>query len=174
MADTGISLNPEYEGLVAAKAAKYSLPTDLVRGMVLHESVGGITCATRFEPGFYARYCADKPMNFVPHGSSVETERVGRAISWGLMQVMGETARCNGFRGWFAELTVPEVGLEWGCLYVRRLVDRYWDGNWPTIMRAYNGGPGNRDNEASPYPGLILAHIPGGVWPAPILEVAHA
>ena len=169
MAESGIG--PDLGSLIAAAASKYVLPVDLVRAMVLHESVGGITWATRFEPAFYQRYCAGKPMNFVPHGSSVETERVGRAISWGLMQVMGETARCNGFRGWFAELTVPEVGLEWGCLYVRRLVDRYWDGTWPTIMRAYNGGPGNRGNAASPYPGLILAHIPGGAWPT---EARHA
>lgn len=172
MADSG---NSQYEGLIAAKADKYGLPADLVRAMMLHESVGGITWATRYEPGFYRRYLAGKSMNFVPHGCSEETERVGRATSWGLMQVMGETARCNGYRGWFAELTVPEVGLEWGCLYVRRLADRYLAGHdWPRIMRAYNGGSGNRDDLASPYPGLVLAHIPGGVWPAPILGVSHA
>lgn len=171
MANTGIS--PDLESLIAAAATKHGLPLVLVRAMVLHESVGGITCAARYEPSFYERYEKDSTPSFRPDGCSIETERIQRSTSWGLMQVMGETARCNGFRGWFAELCVPEVGLEWGCLYVRRLADKYLEGHdWPRIMRAYNGGPGGRDNTASPYPGLILAHIPGGVWPA--TEVSHA
>lgn len=164
-------ITPELDTLIAAAAKKHGLPVVLVRAMTAHESVGGNPYATRYEPRFYQRYLANKPVNFVPHGCSEETERIQRATSWGLMQMMGETARCNGFRGWFAELCMPEVGLEWGCLFLRRLVDRYWDGEWPTIMRAYNGGPGNRHNATSPYPGLILSHIPGGVWPA--AEVSH-
>lgn len=166
------TINPAYEPLIAAAAEKHGLSPVVVRAMAIHESAGGITYATRFEPGFYRRYLADKPMNFVPHGCSVETERIGRATSWGLMQVMGETARCNGFRGWFAELCEPAMGLEWGCLYLHRLKDRFPNADWPTLMRAYNGGPGNRNNTASPYPCLILAHIPGGVWPP--MEVGHA
>ena len=49
---------------------------------------------------------------------------------------------------------------------LRRLADKYLaEGGWPIVMRAYNGGPGNRANPANHYPDRILEHIPGGVWP---------
>ena len=156
---------PRQDGLVVAMAGSYQLPVVIVRAMVAHESMD-IPCAVRFEPDFYSNYLKGETPDFRPSGSSWETERIGRATSWGLMQVMGETARCVGFRGWFPELCLPAVGLEWGCRYLRRLADRYLaDGGWPTVMRAYNGGPGNRDKMDSPYPGKILALIPGGQWP---------
>jgi len=169
MSDSDI--NPDLDALITAKARKYGLPAVLVRAMVLHESVEGVPWAARFEKSFYDKYLAGRKPNFRPEGSSWETERIQRATSWGLMQIMGETARCNGFRGWHAELTVPDIGLEWGCIYLRRLVDKYPGSDWPTIMRAYNGGPGNRGDLGSPYPGLILARIPGGVWPR--AEASH-
>jgi len=157
---------PTQDALVESMGTSYQLPVVIVRAMVEHESVGGIPAAMRFEPDFYKRYIEGKTQDFRPEGSSWDTERIGRAISWGLMQVMGETARVIGFRGWFGELLLPQVGLEWGCRYLRRLADRYLaDGGWPTVMRAYNGGPGNRHQMDSPYPGKILALIPGGVWP---------
>ncbi|NDY56319.1 lytic transglycosylase domain-containing protein [Desulfovibrio sulfodismutans] len=157
---------PNQDELIVTMAASYQLPEDIVRAMVLHESVGGITHAIRFEPTFYDKYIKGREMNYCPEHCSHETERIGRATSWGLMQVMGETARCNGFRGWFPELCTPVVGLEWGCRYLRRLADKHLaEGGWPTVMRAYNGGPGNKDNLASPYPDKILALIPGNVWP---------
>jgi hypothetical protein len=161
------SATPDQDALIVAMAESYQLPVVIVRGMVTHESIGGIPVAVRFEPDFYDRYLKGKTPDYRPHTAcSWETERIGRATSWGLMQVMGETARVVGFRGWFPELCRPEIGLEWGCRYLRRLVDRYLaDSDWPTVMRAYNGGPGNRDKMDSPYPGNILKHIPGGVWP---------
>lgn len=157
---------PSQDDLIVLIATRYQLPVEVVRAMVAHESAGGITCACRFEKGFYDRYIKGKTLDFRPEHCSWDTERIGRATSWGLMQVMGETARVVGFRGWYPELCIPEVGLKWGCEYLRRLVDKYLaDSDWPTVMRAYNGGPGNRNDVDSPYPGLILAHIPGGVWP---------
>lgn len=156
----------DQDDLIVAMAGSYQLPVVIVRAMVGHESAGGIAAAMRFEKDFYDRYLAGKTPDFRPDYSSWETERIGRATSWGLMQIMGETARCCGFRGWFPELCRPESGLEWGCRYLRRLADRYLaDGGWPTVMRAYNGGPGNRHKLDSPYPGKILALIPGGNWP---------
>ncbi len=157
---------PSQDDLVVLTATKYQLPIVIVRAMVGHESAGGITCACRFEQGFYDRYIKGKTPDYRPEHSSWDTERIGRATSWGLMQVMGETARVVGFRGWYPELCIPEVGLRWGCEYLRRLADKHLaDGGWPTVLRAYNGGPGNRHQMDSPYPGKILALIPGGVWP---------
>jgi soluble lytic murein transglycosylase-like protein len=159
-------ITPELEVLIEAAARRHRLPVQLVLAMVRHESVGGVTHAVRYEPGFYDRYIKGKTPNFRPSHCSWDTERIGRATSWGLVQIMGETARCQGFRGWFPELCVPEVGLEWGCLYLRRLADRYLsDGGWQVVCRAYNGGPGNAHNVVNDYPAKILALIPGGGWP---------
>jgi hypothetical protein len=170
MPDTGIS--PDIDSLIVATVGKYRLPPEIVRAMVVQESTDN-TCAIRFEQGFYDRYLKGKTPNFRPEGCSWNTERVGRAVSWGLLQVMGETARCNGFRGWFPELCQPAVGLEWGCLYLSRLRDRFLaKGGWEVVVRAYNGGSGNAFNTANTYPAEVLARIPGGVWPA--TEVSHA
>lgn len=62
--------------------------------------------AFRAEPAFDARYV--QPLHLTP------TEDWGRSISWGLMQVMGETAREHGFMGSFPALCEPEMGLEFG------------------------------------------------------------
>jgi soluble lytic murein transglycosylase-like protein len=153
------------DNVIVEVAASHQLPPQVVRAMVLVES-GGNPVAMRFEPGFFDRYIKDKPLNYVPAGCSRDTEAVCRATSFGLLQIMLETARCVGFRGWPGELLDPRTGLEWGCRYLRRLADRYLaDGGWESVVRAYNGGPGNRHNVANSYPVCVLSHIPGCVWP---------
>lgn len=152
------------DSMIVAAAVSYQLPEVIVRGMCAQESSNNDD-AMRYEKDFDRRYNL-KPTDYVPAGCSRETEEVGRATSWGPMQIMGETARCLGFKGWFPELCEPEVGLEWGCRCLRRLADRYLaEGGWPMVCRAYNGGPGNRANLANKYPDKVLARIPGGVWP---------
>lgn len=148
-----------------AKAAVHTLPPVIIQAMIQVESSGN-SLAVRFEPMFYDRYIKGKPLSFVPPGCSKDTEAIGRATSWGLLQIMGETARTIGFRGWFGELLTPEVGLEWGCHYLARLRDRFLNtGGWEVVCRAYNGGPGNAHNTRNTYPAKVLAHLPGGVWP---------
>lgn len=153
------------ETLIESKASTHNIPPDIVRGMVMVES-GGNPFAMRFETAFYARYIESKPLSFVPSGCSKGTEAICRATSFGLLQIMGETARAIGFRGWPGELLTPEIGLEWGCRYLARLRDRFLDtGGWEVVCRAYNGGPGNAHNTRNTYPAKVLAHLPGGVWP---------
>lgn len=146
--------------LEAAESAK--LPFVLVRAVVMTESEGN-PAAIRYEPRFDQRY--DRaPDGYIPPNCSHATEEVGRAMSWGLMQVLGETARCLGFQGWFPELCAPRTGLKWGCRYLRRLADRYGHEGWEVVCRAYNGGPGNRHDPKNGYPAEILKHL-GGRWP---------
>ncbi|WP_043634297.1 transglycosylase SLT domain-containing protein [Desulfovibrio sp. TomC] len=146
-------------------ASALGLPVELPQSMIMVESHGN-PFATRFEPAFFDRYLKNKPLSFVPPGCSKDTEAIGRATSWGLLQIMGETARTIGFRGWFGELLTPEIGLEWGCRYLARLRDRFLNtGGWEVVCRAYNGGPGNAHNPANTYPAKVLEHLPGGVWP---------
>jgi soluble lytic murein transglycosylase-like protein len=145
-----------------AAAEEAGLPGELVWAVVMVES-GGNPAAIRYEPGFDARY-GIAPGGFIPPGCSRATEEVGRAMSWGLMQIMGETARAIGFQGCFPELCSPAIGLAWGCRYLRRLADRYGAEGWDVVCRAYNGGPGNRHNLENEYPAKILKHL-GGTWP---------
>ena len=155
-----MQFSPEIERAVVASANASGLPCALVRAIVEQESAGN-THATRFEPDFYERYEKGKTPNFRPGGSSIATEQVGRATSWGLLQIMGETARAVGFIGCFPELCTPAVGLKWACEYLRRLRDRYIAEGWEVVLRAYNGGPGNRHNAKNTYPAEVLSRVKG-------------
>lgn len=115
----------------AALAA--SLPISIVRGIVCQESAGKPK-ATRYEPAFFRRYV-------LPISGLTPEEAKGRATSWGLMQVMGQTARELGFKGKFEELLDPAVGLYWGCRYLNKQKSRYYERHgWSGVLAAYNGG----------------------------------
>ncbi|MHC1791797.1 transglycosylase SLT domain-containing protein [Solidesulfovibrio sp.] len=149
--------------IIRAKASAFDLPPELVRAMVEQESTFQ-AYRNRFEQGFYDRYIRGKKLDFVPPLSLKITEALGRATSWGLLQVMGATAREQGFRGWFPELCQPDVGLEWGCRYLAFLRRQFGREGWPVVVRAYNGGPGGRANAANHYPDEVLEKL-GGRWP---------
>lgn len=146
-------------------ATAFRLPTELVAAIVDVESTEN-PFAFRWEQAFFDRYVkpnAAKIKAISP--CSLATEIQARAFSWGPMQVMGQTARELGFTGPFlSALCSPITGLTWGCTLLSRLRDRYPDEPWAVICRAYNGGPGNRNDITNPYPNKILAKL-GGTWP---------
>ena len=116
--------------LAAKYAAKYGLETELVCALAEQESSWN-PWTYRYEPAFYDKY-------IIPLGLS---EGVGRfrATSWGLCQVMGQTARELGFVGEFmSELCNPEVGMEYGCRKLRKCFDKHSDEH--AALQAYNGG----------------------------------
>src|ERR1700689_4874121 len=85
-------------GLVAlahAAALAQSLEPELVCAIVEQESAWD-RWALRYEPAFYARYVEPQ---VVRGAIADESEARARAFSWGLMQVMGQTAREHGFAG---------------------------------------------------------------------------
>jgi len=53
----------------------------------------------------------------------IQIELLAQQTSWGLMQIMGGTARERGFKGWLTELCDPSINLEWGCRHLRWMVD---------------------------------------------------
>ena len=55
--------------------------------------------------------------------AKLQTELLMQQTSWGLMQIMGGTARERGFRGWLTELCDPAVNLELGCRHLRWMID---------------------------------------------------
>jgi len=89
----------------------------------------------------------------------IQTELLAQQTSWGLMQIMGATARERGFadnnyhynasnKGWLTELCDPQVNLEWGCRHLRWMLDHAGSFNirastqWQNadLAAAWNGG----------------------------------
>jgi len=103
--------------------------------------------AIRFEPAFFARYVAPQ---FARNEINV-TEAHARAFSWGLMQVMGQTAREAGFdAASLAALCMPEQGIEIGCRVLAHKL-AFTEGDVARALLIWNGG-GNTD-----YPIQVLA-----------------
>jgi soluble lytic murein transglycosylase-like protein len=89
--------------------------------------------AVRFEPAFYSRY-------IVPMKGITATEAYTRAMSFGLMQTMGEVCRELHFTGpYLTEICDPETSLDYGCKKLRRCLDAT-GGNIPMALLRYNGG----------------------------------
>jgi soluble lytic murein transglycosylase-like protein len=143
------------EMIVLAKtiAASHGLDPALVCSVCHHESNDWKTWASRYEPGFYAKYVENNVdvKTFGPT-CSIGTERVLRATSFGLMQVMGQVARERGFKGeYLTELCLPEIGIENGCLELARRLKNA-GGDVRKGLLGFNGG-------ANPgYPDLVLAY----------------
>jgi soluble lytic murein transglycosylase-like protein len=102
---------PELVALARRIAQQAGLDPALVCAIIEQESAWN-PWAVRYEPAFFARYvapfCADNKIS--------ATEARARAFSWGLMQVMGQVARENGFNGTFlSALCDPEQGIAVGC-----------------------------------------------------------
>ncbi len=72
------------------------------------------------------------------NGVTYDTESTLQRFSWGLMQVMGSVAREYGMLGPLIKLTIPDVGLLYGCKHFKNFVKRY--GNIPDAVSSYNQG----------------------------------
>lgn len=122
---------------------RHALPMTLIQAVIRVES-GGHPWAVRYEPAFFERYVKDQGFK-VWAGCSRDTEERLRACSFGVMQIMGQTARELGFQSVFlTELCDPVIGLEWGCRYLLRQLQRY-DGDRESAVAAYNAGSARRD-----------------------------
>lgn len=159
---------PIIEHLIVKVATDHGLPPTLVRAMVMVES-GGDTFATRYEPGFFEKYVRNdgSVKAFAP--CSLQTERVMRATSFGLMQVMGQVARERGYLGPFlSSLCDPATGLQFGCLHLAAFRRRFAGLGWDAVCAAYNGGAGavrgQHEFRNPDYPAKVLKAL-GGVWP---------
>jgi soluble lytic murein transglycosylase-like protein len=142
-------MNTPPENLLALAretAAAHALDAALVCAVIEQESAWN-PWALRYEPAFYARYVAP----LCAGNALTPTEAQARAFSWGLMQVMGQVARENGFAGrYLAELCDPAAGIAVGCaVLAKRLATA--KGDLIRGLLAWNGG-GN-----AAYPAQVLA-----------------
>ena len=143
--------------LIQRQARLCSLPVDLVRAIVWVES-GGDVHAWNPEPPY--RYFWDVRRK-TPFRSLTELERAsevppddfpslkgdrdaewwGQAASWGPMQVMGAVAREHGFSAHFPALCDALHGVQYGCVHLDRLRDRFLGKfGWQGVAAAYNAG----------------------------------
>lgn len=138
-----------FEDLYRAAEDEYGLPTGILRSMAVQESNEN-PWAIRYEPGFFARYLApssnEQQLGGVwPHEVSNITERMARATSFGLIQVMGQVARELGFTAPFLSLLCdPATGLNYGAMHLRNKLKKY--GTLALAVSAYNAGAPNPAN----------------------------
>lgn len=130
-----------------AQATAHGLPPELVCAVCEQESgdrnpdpVTGHEnwdpWAIRYEPAFYRHYIQ---LMLVRGELRDETEARARAFSWGLMQVMGQTARENGYTGHMAGLCDPKTGTAMGCrVLAQKLAEAR--GNTKYGLLLWNGG----------------------------------
>lgn len=122
-------------------AKEYELIPKIVAGVVWQESKGD-HFAVRFEPLFYEKYIKNKPLTgYVPKSGipTEETERHLRSYSFGLMQIMGATARDFGYSAqYLTQLVRAKDNIRVGCLILKTYIDRA--GSIKGGLLRYNGG----------------------------------
>ncbi len=123
-------------GFIVATARQAQIPPALVLGIIDVESSGD-AAAARINP----MYVWTMPQAKRPALCTQDTETIFQKVAWGLMQIMGATARETGFDGWLPELTVPETNIRVGTAYLGVLMSRHMarhgiDG----VVAAYNAG----------------------------------
>lgn len=129
---------------LAVKTAKtLSIDPSLFCGLVETESSWN-PHASRFEQGFFDRY-------IVPLKLTDANEARDRATSFGLTQVLGQTARELGFRESLVLLCDPEVNLFLGAKKLKKCLDAH-AGMVKEGLLAYNGGSDKG------YPGRVAAN----------------
>ncbi len=138
-------LQDELIKLAKQTAVAYALDPALVCSVVEQES-NWSPFAIRYEPAFYSKYVE-------PITGLTDTELRGRAFSWGLMQVMGQVARENGFKAKFlSELCDPYAGLDIGCKVLAGKMKRA-AGEINQGLLFWNGGSNLS------YPGAVIARM---------------
>lgn len=135
-----------YGPQIHGAATNSGLDPVLVESIVIVESYSGQTDAFRFEPDFWRRYLVKKA-----EWKHRNPRRV--SSSYGLMQIMYPTALEMGYPPNDPPelLFVPEVGLRWGCTYLKFLLDwskrvggdKVSEQRWlRAALASYNGGRG--------------------------------
>lgn len=128
-------IGSELISIAKRMAAKYDLPLEVVCGMIERESTAS-QWAVRFEPGFLKRYVLPQ----YDAGKLDATETYTRAMSFGPMQIMGQTAREFGFEGkYLTELCDPPIGIEFACRKFAACLKRS-SGAINPALEFYNGG----------------------------------
>lgn len=127
-------IQQQLETLAMTEAEKQGIPVDLFTRLIETES-GWNVYAVRYEPNF-KRFTTPAP-GVVK--TTWDTERELQKCSWGLCQIMGYTARLEGWEKPIPQLLGPKPNLELGALYLARLRQRSpGEASWRWAITAYN------------------------------------
>lgn len=133
----------ELQAIAVGAALNAGLDPALVCAVCARESSWNPD-ATRYEAGFFSRYIESMK------GLS-EEEKTNRATSYGLMQIMGQTAREQGFDGPLESLKEPLNAVTQGCRKLKHCL-ALSGGNVEGALLHYNGGGEPK------YPQLVMIH----------------
>lgn len=117
----------------------------LLGAIVIVESAGNPK-ATHFEKNYRlnSTLIMKAKLNSVQFGHSFNTELTGTRTAWGLMQIIGGTARTIlNFRQPFQKLLDPETNLRLGADFLNILKSKYK--RETDVISAYNAGQPYRD-----------------------------
>jgi soluble lytic murein transglycosylase-like protein len=141
-----MEMNEIYKKIIELAGQKHGLPQKLIAAICEVES-NWQTCANRYEPEFAKRYVTVETVKpVVP--CTFNTEAINLSTSWGLMQVMGMTARELGFDGPYlgALMTDPALGVDYGCRLLKSKWRQYYkDYGLGGVVAAYNVGSPRMD-----------------------------
>lgn len=145
--------------LINGAAREFQISPTLIAGVILKES-GGVQYATRFEKGFYHTHLENALVGdligYLPPENlcTLQTERILRATSFGVMQVLGETMRERTFRGLLPEFYDPALNIRWGTEFLAHLIKV--NKNVREALLDWNGG-GDPN-----YPAAVMKFVEDG------------
>ena len=98
--------------------------------------------ATRYEPNYpYTIPAAALDPGVRPYSCTRETENFLQCCSFGLLQIMGATARELGMKGWLSQLFCADEGLFWGVKYLHKQWRRHYKSHGLRgVISTYNAG----------------------------------
>ena len=139
----GLPVNYDYQKLVETMSKEASIEygvfvdPNVINAIIIVESSGN-PYAVRFEPSFLK--WLRRRITLTKKTPTLETEYYLRSTSFGLGQIMGQTARELGFNGlYLTELCDPEINIKYLCKYFAKLLNRY-RGEVLWAISAYNAG----------------------------------
>jgi len=131
-------LSVDIFSLIEKISAKYNIDYKIISAIIATESDYDIF-AIRFEPNLHARLRYDRLEHFAKLNRVTEsTEAILQCSSFGLAQVLGMTARNNGFHSPLPMLFLPDLNIDLACKIVSKLIDKY--SKIGSVISAYNAG----------------------------------
>lgn len=150
-----------HEAAINQVSNQLSIDQNLLFAVIWEESMGH-SWNPRLEPAYLEsgrNYIASLAAGKL--GITVETEKALQSFSWGLMQIMGMTAREEGFTGPLPQLCEPITGVFWGAKHLNRLLIKYL--NTDDAIAAYNHGHAEKNADGlyvnQPYVLRVKSHI---------------
>lgn len=138
-------MKTKHDEMIKTISLNQEINPKLVQAIVCKES-GGDSNAVRFEIGYFDNGVVksealtwEKSHKGMP---SYQTERAMRATSFGLLQIMGQLAREQGYKGDFLTyLLDPRENILFGITIMKKWLVRL-KGNVDHLILAWNRGPG--------------------------------